>query len=158
MEKALFAAGCFWGVQFEFDKIEGVTKSEVGYAGGNTEYPTYKDVCTGTTNHAEVVYLEFDPNIVSFETLLKTFWSLHNPTTLNRQGPDIGTQYRSAVFTFDESQQTEAEKIKAELNKSQFDGNIVTEITPYTNYYAAEDYHQKYVAKRDGKSSCNLNY
>ena len=150
MEKALFAAGCFWGVEAAFKAVDGVSATEVGYANGHTENPTYKEVCTDRTGHAEVVLVTFDPAKVSFQALLEVFWSNHNPTTLNRQGPDFGTQYRSGIFTFDEGQQKLAEQSKAEQNASgRFKAPIVTVIEPVKGYYPAEEYHQDYFAKNN---------
>ncbi len=146
MEKALFAAGCFWGVEETFRKIIGVSKTEVGYSGGNTIDPTYESVCEGTTNHAEVILIEFDNKIISYDELLEHFWNCHNPTTLNRQGPDIGTQYRSAIFYFNDNQ-----KNKSLISKKAYSSftklNIVTEITEASEFYRAEEYHQKYIQK-----------
>ena len=148
LETALFGAGCFWGVESRFGKIKGVLETEVGYAGGNTNSPTYKEVCTDKTGHAEVVKVTFDPSIVSYEALLEIFWNIHNPTTLNRQGWDIGTQYRSVVFYNSEKQRLAAETLKQELDKSgKYRQPIVTEIVPFKNYYRAEEYHQKYNEK-----------
>lgn len=156
MKKATFGAGCFWGVEEAFRRIEGVTGAAVGYLGGTLEDPTYEDVCTGRTGHAEVVQVEYDPSRVSFERLLDVFWESHDPTTLNRQGPDVGTQYRSAVFFHDEEQEAEATASKERMNASgRFRRPIVTEITRATPFYRAEDYHQQYLAKR-GRSSCHL--
>ncbi|MEJ7640333.1 MAG: peptide-methionine (S)-S-oxide reductase MsrA, partial [Singulisphaera sp.] len=139
-----------------FGRIEGVTGTAVGYLGGSLENPTYEDVCTGRTGHAEVVQVEFDPSRVSFERLLDVFWESHDPTTTNRQGPDIGTQYRSAVFFHDEEQEAAASASKERVNASgQFRRPIVTEITRATPFYRAEDYHQRYLEKR-GRSSCHL--
>ena len=155
-EQATFGAGCFWGVEALFRKVPGVLDAAVGYAGGVTENPTYESVCTGRTEHAEVVHVEFDPEQVSFETLLQVFWSNHNPTTPNRQGPDWGTQYRSVVFFHSEAQQQAAEKLKAELDASgKFPRPIVTQIVPFTAFYRAEEYHQRYLEKR-GQTSCHL--
>ncbi|NHJ19804.1 MAG: peptide-methionine (S)-S-oxide reductase [Candidatus Lokiarchaeota archaeon] len=148
MEEAIFGAGCFWGVEYKLGKVKGVLSTEVGYTGGTTKNPTYKDVCTNTTGHAEVVKVTFDPSIVSYEELLETFWDIHNPTTLNRQGWDIGTQYRSAVFYKDESQRLSAVKLKDTLDKSgKYSKPIVTEIVPFKEFYRAEEYHQKYHEK-----------
>ncbi|MDP5273939.1 peptide-methionine (S)-S-oxide reductase MsrA [Chengkuizengella axinellae] len=156
MEKATFGAGCFWGVEATFQKINGVTKTEVGYLGGTKDNPTYKEVCTGNTGHAEVVQLEFDPKIVSYESLLNVFWENHNPTTLNRQGPDIGTQYRSAIFYHSEAQKESAVQSKQEMqNSEKFKKGIVTEITPASSFYKAEEYHQKYLEKK-GLDSCHF--
>ena len=147
MEKALFGAGCFWGVEESFRKLPGVKKTEVGYSGGNTINPTYETVCVGDTNHAEVVLLKYDENEVSFENLLDHFWKSHDPTTLNRQGPDIGTQYRSEIFYINDDQKKIAEKIRDEFNKK-LNGKVVTKISQESNYVCAEEYHQKYFEKK----------
>lgn len=155
MEKATFGAGCFWGVEAEFRAIDGVTDAAVGYEGGQLENPTYKDVCYKNTGHAEVVELDFDPARVSFETLVRAFFELHDPTQVNRQGPDVGDQYRSAIFFHSPEQQQVAERVKAELDASgQFRRPIVTQIVPAQTFYRAEDYHQQYLAKR-GMASCH---
>jgi len=146
MEKALFGAGCFWGVEETFRKINGVLKTEVGYSGGSTINPNYETVCSGTTNHAEVVLVEYDQNQISFQDLIIHFWKCHDPTTLNRQGPDIGTQYRSVIFYFNDFQKTIAENSKINYSKTS-NINIVTEITKAKEYYKAEEYHQKYIKK-----------
>jgi methionine-S-sulfoxide reductase len=156
MEKAIFAAGCFWGVQFYYDQIPGVVATTVGYTGGHTENPTYEEVCTHTTGHAEAVLVEFDPEKVSYETLVKQFFHMHDPTQLNRQGPDVGDSYRTAIFYFDDAQKATAEKIKAEVAPN-FKNPIVTEITPASAFYEAEDYHQKY-AERTGRGMCHVDY
>ena len=149
MEKATFGAGCFWGIEAGFRKIKGVSDVAVGYAGGKTDNPTYEEVCTGTTGHAEVVEVIFDPSQVTFENLLEVFWKLHDPTTLNRQGPDIGTQYRSAILYHSEDQ---LESAKISLANQSASGEhinpIVTEITPHRNFYRAEEYHQRYFEKQ----------
>ena len=156
MEKATFAAGCFWGVEAAFRRVDGVTATAVGYSGGTTENPTYREVCTGRTGHAEVVQVEFDPQRVSYETLLELFWEVHDPTTLNRQGPDTGTQYRSAIFTHGPEQAAAARASKERLQASgRVRGPIVTEIAPASAFYMAEDYHQQYLEKR-GAASCRL--
>lgn len=156
MEKATFAAGCFWGVEESFRQVPGVLETTVGYLGGHTTNPTYKDVCTDETGHAEVVQVTFDPSKVSYDKLLDVFWSAHDPTTLNRQGPDIGTQYRSAIFFHSPEQERQARASKEKLQASgKFRRPIVTEITPASTFYAAEDYHQKYLAKR-GLSHCHI--
>lgn len=142
----MFGAGCFWGIQYNFDQIPGVKNSEVGYAGGHTANPNYKEVCTDTTGHAEVVLLEYDENEVSYEVLLQNFWKMHDPTQLNRQGPDVGTQYRSGIYFFDEEQKKLAEVSKSELQKT-LSKPIVTEILPAPEFFKAEDYHQKYNIK-----------
>ena len=146
MEKALFGAGCFWGVEEFFRKLPGIIDTEVGYTGGNTVNPTYETVCNDNTNHVEVVLMEYDKNIITFENLVKHFWKCHDPTTLNKQGPDIGTQYRSAIFYFNEIQKKIAENSKEKYSK---ENNliIVTEITKAKDYYRAEEYHQKYIQK-----------
>ncbi len=156
MEKATFGAGCFWGVEATFRQTEGVLDTAVGYMGGTLENPTYKDVCTDTTGHAEVVDVDFDPEKVSYETLLEVFWSNHDPTTLNRQGPDVGSQYRSAVFFHSDEQRVAAERVKERLVASgRFSNTIVTEIEPAATFYRAEDYHQRYLEKR-GLASCHI--
>jgi len=147
-EEAIFGAGCFWGVETKFGKVEGVISTEVGYSNGTTKNPSYKDVCTNNTGHAEVVKVTFDPSIVSYEELLEIFWDIHDPTTLNRQGWDIGTQYRSAVFYNNEEQRLSAKKLKEKLEISgKYKRPIVTEIVPAAEYYKAEEYHQKYHEK-----------
>ena len=147
-EEAVFGAGCFWGVEHKFSKVKGVIDTEVGYTGGKTENPTYKEVCTDKTGHAEVVRVIFDPNIVSYEELLEFFWDIHNPTTMNRQGWDVGTQYRSAVFYNNDQQKESALKLKDKLDKSgKYRKSIVTEIVPAGVFYRAEEYHQKYHEK-----------
>jgi peptide-methionine (S)-S-oxide reductase len=153
MAKATFAAGCFWGVEEAFRQIKGVTSTTVGYTGGTVKDPTYQDVCAGRTGHAEAVEVEFDPAQVSYEQLLSVFWQSHDPTTLNRQGPDVGTQYRSAIYFHDAAQEASARESKAVLEKMNvFKGPIVTQITPATDFYRAEDYHQQYLEKRGAKS------
>lgn len=153
-EKASFAAGCFWGVEAAFRQIKGVLATTVGYEGGTFPNPTYRDVCTDRTGHAETVEVDYDPARVSYEDLLKVFWENHNPTTLNRQGPDVGTQYRSAIFYHTPEQQAAALASKEEEQKKH-KRPIVTQIVPATQFYRAEDYHQQYLEKR-GLSSCNL--
>ncbi|MFQ5947303.1 MAG: peptide-methionine (S)-S-oxide reductase MsrA [Acidimicrobiia bacterium] len=148
MEKATFAAGCFWEVEEAFRKVKGVSSTTVGYLGGWVEKPTYADVCSGSTGHAEVVEVEFDPSQVSYEDLLDVFWNSHDPTSLNRQGPDVGTQYRSAIFFYNAEQEAAAKASMAELDSSgRFAKPIVTEITRASDFYRAEDYHQQYYAK-----------
>ncbi len=148
MEKATFGAGCFWGIEASFSKIEGVASTTVGYAGGSFKDPTYKDVCSGKTGHAEVVQVEYDPSKVSYEELLRVFWNIHDPTTLNRQGPDIGTQYRSVVLFHNPEQEAAATASKQKLQSSgRYQKSIVTEITPASEFYRAEDYHQQYFEK-----------
>ncbi|MFW6055968.1 MAG: peptide-methionine (S)-S-oxide reductase MsrA [Chloroflexota bacterium] len=147
---ATFAAGCFWGVESKFKKVEGVIDTTVGYTGGTTSEPTYKQVCSGSTGHAEAIQIEYDPSVVSYEELLDVFWSIHDPTQLDRQGPDIGTQYRSAIFYHGEEQQQQAEASKARLNESgRYTKPIVTRIEPASRFWAAEDYHQDYFDKND---------
>lgn len=152
---ATFAAGCFWGVEAKFRQLPGVKNTRVGYTGGHTENPDYKLVCTGETGHAEAIEVEFDPAVISFGQLLDFFWQIHNPTTPNRQGPDVGTQYRSAVFYHDAEQREQAENRKQELNANGvFSQPIVTEITAASEFYPAEEYHQCYLEKR-GQGSCH---
>jgi peptide-methionine (S)-S-oxide reductase len=154
MKKAMFGAGCFWGVEETFRNLKGVTNTAVGYAGGTLENPTYKAVCTDRTGHAEVVEVEYEPEQVSYEQLLDAFWSSHDPTTLNRQGPDFGSQYRSAVFYYDDAQRVAAEASKQRLDSSgRFHRPIVTEIVAAPTFYRAEEYHQRYLHKR-GQSHC----
>ena len=148
--KATFAAGCFWHVEEIFRKTSGVKSTQVGYSDGATKNPTYEDVCTDTTGHAEAVEVDYDPQEVSYEELLKIFWNNHNPTTLNRQGPDVGKQYRSAVFFHTPEQKKAAIEMKEKLNpiaREKFHGDIVTEIKPVSDFYRAEEYHQQYFAK-----------
>ena len=142
MEIAILALGCFWGPEVKFNKLDGVLKTEVGYCGGNSSETDYKEVCTGSTNHAEVVKLEFDPEIISYEKIIKFFYEIHDPTTLNSQGPDFGTQYRSEIFYLNEQQKQIAEKI------TKFSEKIVTKVSLVKNYCPAEEYHQKYLEKR----------
>lgn len=151
VKRATFGAGCFWGVQAAFDRIKGVVCTQVGYMGGWTENPTYEDVCTNRTGHAEVVDLRYDPEQVSYEQLLEAFWNMHDPTTPNRQGPDVGMQYRSVVFYHDEEQRRAAEAMKERLTKSgRFTRPVVTEIVPAKPFWRAEEYHQKYHERRGG--------
>ena len=148
--KATFAAGCFWGVEELFKKVNGVTSTMVGYTGGTFEKPTYDDVCSSTTGHAEAIQLEYDPAVVSYEELLSIFWNNHDPTTPNRQGPDVGEQYRSAVFYHTQEQADVAKKMKEKLQEvamKRFGANIVTEIKPASVFYKAEEYHQRYLEK-----------
>ena len=147
MEIAVLALGCFWGPEIKFSKIEGIIKTEVGYCGGNSPTTTYKEVCTGNTNHAEVVKLDFDEKIISYEKILKIFFQIHDPTTLNSQGPDFGTQYRSEIFYLNNDQKLVAEKILNEVNE-RLSGKVVTKISLLKNYCPAEEYHQKYLEKR----------
>jgi peptide-methionine (S)-S-oxide reductase len=154
METATFGAGCFWGVEAAFQKIKGVKKTTVGYMGGKTKNPTYEDVCTDETGHAEVVQIQFDEKIVTYEELLDVFWEIHNPTQLNRQRFDIGTQYRSVIFYNNENQRKTAETSKNKLEKSKkYKKPIVTEIIPEKEFYKAEEYHQNYL-KKQGRTSC----
>lgn len=156
MRKATFGAGCFWGVEEAFRKLDGVTSTAVGYLGGELENPTYEDVCTGTTGHAEVVEVEFDPLKISYDQLLDVFWKVHDPTTFHRQGPDVGPQYRSAIFYHDNGQKGSAEASRARLlSEGRFRRPIVTEITEASTFYRAEDYHQKYLMKR-GRLNCSI--
>lgn len=152
LQKATFAAGCFWGVEETFRNIKGVVSTLVGYTGGHTENPSYREVCTDTTGHAEAVEVTFDPGVVSFEELLKAFWDSHDPTTPDRQGPDIGSQYRSAVFFHDAEQERLAKESKKALDSSRvYSRPVVTEIEPAAVFYPAEEYHQKYLMKRGVK-------
>lgn len=156
MAKATFAAGCFWGVEDAFRQVKGVTSTTVGYTGGTIKNPSYKDVCTGRTGHAEAVEIEFNPAEVSYRQLLAVFFQSHDPTTLNRQGPDIGTQYRSAIFFHDSDQEAAARDAKAALEKAAiFKRPVVTQILPASDFYRAEDYHQQYFEKQ-GIRSCHL--
>ncbi len=149
MERAIFGAGCFWGVEAAFRKLEGVVETAVGYSGGQRVNPTYEEVCSGRTGHAEVVQVTFDPAAISYDQLLATFWECHDPTTLNRQGPDVGTQYRSAIFYLTPEQERAARASKEALEASgSLRRPIVTEITAAGDFYLAEDYHQQYVEKR----------
>ena len=154
--KAIFAAGCFWGVQFYFDQVPGVTESTVGYTGGHTEKPTYESVCAHGTGHAEAVELEFDPGQVSYEVLVKQFFRMHDPTQLNRQGPDVGDQYRSAIFYMDDEQKQIAESVRDELQTT-LGKPIATQITPAMSFYSAEEYHQKFT-ERTGRGMCHIPY
>ena len=152
----MFGAGCFWGVELGFSQMEGVHEAYSGYSGGAVDNPTYEQVCTGTTEHAEVVLVEYDPEIVSFDRLLEVFWNGHDPTTPNRQGPDVGTQYRSAIYYYTDEQKEKAEASMKALNESgRFPNPVVTEIAPAKQFYMAEDYHQKYFEKR-GIASCHF--
>jgi peptide-methionine (S)-S-oxide reductase len=155
MEKAIFAAGCFWGVEAAFRNKPGIVSTQVGYSGGTMQDPTYQDVCTGQTGHAEVVEVTYDPSLTTYDALLDIFWDCHNPTQLNQQGPDIGTQYRSAIFFLTPVQQFSAESSKeARQQSNMLDREIMTEITPASIFYPAEDYHQQYLEKR-GCDSCH---
>ena len=147
MEIAILACGCFWGPEIKFSKLEGVIKTEVGYCGGNNKNTTYEEVCNGETNHAEVVKLEFDPKVISYEKILNYFFEIHDPTTLNSQGPDFGTQYRSEIFYVNENQKKISEKVMEKINKK-LSGKVVTKLSYVKNYCTAEEYHQKYLEKR----------
>jgi len=156
LQKATFGEGCFWGVEETFGNLKGVRSTAVGYTGGRFENPTYKDVCRGDTGHAEAVQVTFDPSQISYEELLEVFWSSHDPTTPNRQGPDVGEQYRSAIFFHSPEQESLAINSKESLQKSdRFKSMIVTEIVPAGTFYMAEDYHQKYLSKK-GLGSCHI--
>lgn len=157
LQTATLGAGCFWCVEAIFERLKGVHKVTSGYAGGSVENPTYEQVCSGTTGHAEAVQIEFDPEEISFEDLLYVFWRTHDPTTLNRQGNDVGTQYRSAIFYHDDEQKKIAEKSKQETDASVLWPNpIVTEITPFTNFYEAEGYHQEYFENNPNQPYCQV--
>jgi peptide-methionine (S)-S-oxide reductase len=155
-QKATFGAGCFWGVEADFRQVKGVVATAVGYEGGTLDNPTYRDVCTNRTGHAEIVEVDYDPTQVSYEELLTLFWENHDPTTLNRQGPDVGTQYRSVVFFHTPEQQAAALASKERLEQlGRYKRPIVTQIVPATTFFQAEDYHQQYLEKR-GLSSCKI--
>ena len=155
MQEATFGAGCFWGVELKFRQTAGVIDAAVGYCGGTTQNPTYQDVCTGTTGHAEVVHLQFDPDTISYEELLNVFFNCHNPTTRNRQGPDFGTQYRSVIFYHTPEQRQMAEKVKSQIDQTdRWENPIVTEISPVAEFYRGEEYHQQYLEKR-GRTNCH---
>lgn len=157
-EKAIFAAGCFWGVQDYFDKVPGVTKTTVGYTGGHVEKPTYEQVCSHNTGHAEATEIEFDPDKVTYETLVRQFFRMHDPTQINRQGPDIGDNYRSAIFYLSPEQHNTAERVKHELDRSHtFKKPIATEITKADTFWLAEEYHQHYTQKT-GAGGCHIPY
>ena len=147
MEIAILGLGCFWGPEIKFSKLDGVIKTEVGYCGGHNAETNYKEVCTGSTNHAEVVKLDFDPKIISYEKILEFFFEIHDPTTLNSQGPDFGTQYRSEIFYLNDDQKTTAENIINKENK-RLSGKVVTKLSEVKNYCPAEEYHQRYLEKR----------
>ena len=154
--KATFGAGCFWGVEDAFRKLEGVIETTVGYAGGDFDNPSYQDVCSGVTGHAEVVEVVYNPEIVSYTDLLNLFWKIHNPTTLNRQGPDIGAQYRSVIFYHNPEQEKLARESKEEIDDSgRYSGKIVTEIKPVPTFWQAEEYHQQYIEKT-GRKGCHF--
>lgn len=157
VETATFGAGCFWGVESAFSKVKGVLNTTVGFMGGNLKNPSYKDVCTDKTGHAEVVQIEYDPKVISYEELLDIFWDIHDPTTINRQGPDIGSQYRSVVFYHNAEQEKIARALKEKLEKSgKFKGLIATEIVPAKEFYKAEEYHQRYYEKQGIEPICHL--
>ncbi len=157
LETATFGAGCFWCVEAVFQKLKGVEKVTSGYSGGHVKNPSYREVCNGSTGHAEAVQIEYDPNVITYKELLEVFWKTHDPTTLNRQGPDIGTQYRSAIFYHTEEQKKIAEQSKAEMDKSgYFDDPIVTEIEPYKNFFIADDYHQEFYEKNPNQPYCRF--
>lgn len=154
--KATFGAGCFWGIEATFRNVDGVSETAVGYMGGQSQNPTYNDVCSGETGHAEVVQVEYDPEVISYEQLLDLFWEVHDPTQLNRQGPDVGEQYRSVIFYHDESQREAAERSMSDQDESErFTRPIVTTIEPAGTFWMAEDYHQQYLEKR-GLASCAI--
>jgi methionine-S-sulfoxide reductase len=154
---AIFAAGCFWGVQYYFDQVPGVIETESGYIGGHVDKPTYEQVCMHKTGHAEAVKIVFDPQKVSYKTLLKQFFRMHDPTQFNRQGPDVGDNYRSAIFYLNDEQKQEAHKVIDELNRTQSGGKIVTTLEPAKTFWPAEDYHQKYTEKT-GMGACHIDY
>lgn len=154
LEKATLGAGCFWGVEATFRRLAGVKSTQVGYMGGKTNNPTYKDVCTDATGHAEVLEVTFDPEVISYHDILEVFWDNHNPTTLNRQGPDVGAQYRSAIFYHSSEQEAEA-RASRDAAQARFSRPIVTEITPAGDFWRAEEYHQQYLEKR-GLSQCHF--
>ncbi|KYK31370.1 MAG: methionine sulfoxide reductase A [Thermoplasmatales archaeon SG8-52-3] len=154
MKKATFGAGCFWGVEAKFQKIKGVINTKVGYMGGNLKNPTYEEVCTDKTGHAEAIQIEYDSKHISFEELLKVFWDIHDPTQKNRQGPDVGRQYRSVIFYHNLEQKKLAEKSKKQIQKK-YSKPIATEISPVKEFYPAEEYHQKYLEKQ-GRASCRF--
>ena len=157
MEKATFGAGCFWGVEAAFRQLPGVTSTAVGYMGGTLDHPTYQQVCNGDTGHAEVVEVEYDPSQISYDKLLEVFWEMHDPTTMNRQGPDFGSQYRSAVFYHSPEQKAAVEASKQRLAQSgEHDDPVVTQIVPAATFWRAEEYHQQYLEK-SGRASCHVN-
>lgn len=157
IERATLAGGCFWCTEAIFKRLKGVISVMPGYAGGSIENPTYEEVCSGNTGHAEAIQIEFDPTQIPFEKILDIYWHTHNPTTLNQQGNDVGTQYRSSIFYHDEKQKKIAEKSKAELeNDGTYKDPIVTEIVPFTNFYVAENYHKDYYDRNKEKSYCNF--
>ena len=155
LQTATFGSGCFWCTEAIFERVNGVVKVESGYSGGIVENPTYQEVCTGTTGHAEVTQITYDPSVISFDELLEIFWKTHDPTTLNKQGNDVGTQYRSVIFYHNENQKELAKKYKSELDKSgAWDNPIVTEISPFKNFYSAEGYHQDYYENNPNQGYC----
>ncbi len=156
LQKATFAAGCFWGIQHYFDQVPGVLVSRAGYIGGHKENPTYEEVCSHTTGHAEAIEIEFDPELVSYETLAKHFFRIHDPTQLNRQGPDIGDNYRSAIFYHNQEQKKTAEEV-IKLLQGNYQKPIVTQIVPALKFFEAEDYHQKFT-QRTGHGACNIDF
>lgn len=157
LDSVTFGAGCFWCVEAVFTRLEGVYKVESGYSGGHVENPSYKAICTGTTGHAEVCRITFDPKTITFDELLEVFWKTHDPTTLNRQGNDVGPQYRSVIFHHNDEQRKVAEEYKEKLNKEKvFDNLVVTEISPLINYYEAEDYHQNYYENNSSQPYCSF--
>jgi methionine-S-sulfoxide reductase len=156
-DTAIFAAGCFWGVQFYFDQVPGVIETEVGYIGGNVDHPTYEQVCTHKTGHAEATKIVFDPEKVKYEALLKQFFRMHDPTQLNRQGPDVGDSYRSAIFYLSDQQKEEAQMVIDELNIAEFNGKVVTTLEKANTFWPAEDYHQKFT-ERTGRGMCHIDY
>jgi peptide methionine sulfoxide reductase msrA/msrB len=156
-ETAILAAGCFWGVQYYFDQVPGVVETAVGYIGGHTENPTYEQVCTHETGQAEATKIVYDPQKITYKTLLKQFFRMHNPTQLNRQGPDVGDSYRSAVFYLNDQQKNEAKALIDELNKNEFSGKIVTSLEKAATFWPAEDYHQKFTQKT-GRGMCHIPY
>jgi len=156
-ETATFGAGCFWCVEAVFQKLQGVQKVTSGYSGGHVKNPSYREVCNGTTGHAEAVQIQFDPSVISYDQLLEVFWKTHDPTTLNRQGPDIGTQYRSAIFYHTQEQKQIAEQSKRRMNDSEhFEDPIVTDIEPYENFYVADDYHQDFYENNPNQPYCRF--
>ena len=154
-ETATFGAGCFWGVEYVFERVPGVVTTEVGYAGGNTESPTYREVCSHTTGHAEVLRVEFDPEVVAYDQLLEVFWAMHDPTQVNRQGPDVGDQYRSVIFTYSDEQRAAAEA-SLERAQARFSRPIATEIELAPAFWPAEDYHQRYYDKNGHEPYCHV--
>jgi peptide-methionine (S)-S-oxide reductase len=157
METATLAGGCFWCLEAVFLRVRGVHRAESGYAGGHVENPSYRAVCAGTTGHAEVVQVDFDPNVISYRELLEIFFAIHDPTTLNRQGADVGTQYRSAIYYHNDAQKTTAEAVMRELNDEKiWDGPIVTEVTPLDKFYPAEDYHREYYDRNPEQGYCQV--